>query len=77
MMQRDLQNDVYVSFNGGNPEKMITAIPGDAGIEFIGSGRPDAQYYRGFIAEIIVFDRALSQSEIAVVEQYLSAKYGF
>ena len=42
-------------------------------------GRPDggvnANYFDGYISEIIIYDRYLKQSEVEAVENYLSKKY--
>jgi|GEM_PF-5333141 hypothetical protein len=43
----------------------------ELGTQYIGD-----RYYVGAIAEVIVYDRALSASEIASVEMYLTEKWG-
>ncbi|MCH2376444.1 MAG: hypothetical protein MK538_19840, partial [Planctomycetes bacterium] len=42
----------------------------------IGAGWNPLYYFTGYIGEILVYDRALTDSEIRLVEQYLGSKWG-
>jgi hypothetical protein len=48
-----------------------------ANMASIGKGFSSKNFFPGDIAEIIVYKRALSDTERASVEAYLKAKYGF
>ena len=41
----------------------------------VGNGA-NSQFFKGYISEIVVFDRALTNAEITTIQQYLSGKYG-
>ena len=58
----------------GTPAASVTA---GSGTMFIGKDGFDADYYHdGYIAEVIMFNRALNSTEYANVENYLSNKWG-
>ena len=58
----------------GTPAASVTA---GSGTMFIGRDGFDADYYHdGYIAEVIMFNRALNSTEYANVENYLSNKWG-
>jgi hypothetical protein len=58
----------------GTPAASVTA---GSGTMFIGRDGFDADYYHdGYIAEVIMFNRALSATEYGNVENYLSTKWG-
>ena len=42
---------------------------------FIGQGSATGNFFKGYIAEMILYNRALSTSEIALIEGYLIQKY--
>jgi hypothetical protein len=48
---------------------------GDTGA--LGRGYNDNTFYAGEIAEVAVYDRAVTDSERRAIEQYLGEKYGF
>src|SRR6056300_1225044 len=58
----------------GTPAASVTA---GSGTMFIGRDGLDADYYHdGYIAEVIMFNKALGATEYANVENYLSNKWG-
>src|SRR6056300_440027 len=58
----------------GTPAASVTA---GSGTMFIGRDGFDADYYHdGYIAEVIMFNKALGATEYANVENYLSNKWG-
>jgi hypothetical protein len=58
----------------GTPAASVTA---GSNTMFIGRDGLDANYYHdGYIAEVIMFNRALNSTEYANVENYLSNKWG-
>ena len=65
-------NKVLVLSQGGK----LTTLAGNQSMGNVGRGYNDNTYFRGDIAEAIVFGRALTIAERQSVEQYLDAKYG-
>jgi len=58
----------------GTPAASVTS---GSGTMFIGRDGLDANYYHdGYIAEVIMFNRALNSTEYANVENYLATKWG-
>jgi glucose/arabinose dehydrogenase len=65
-------NGVLAFSEGGK----LTTIAGCSGTGNIGRGYNNNTFYAGDIAEVIVYDRALTTSERSDVEFYLKSKYG-
>lgn len=65
-------------FNGGNLET-DSDTDTDSSLEF-GAGRIGKGYdnngFNGLLAEVIIYDRVLTDAELIAVESYLSLKYG-
>lgn len=69
-------NYLYSSVYGGGSASVSspnTQAPSDAGLR-IGEGN-SSQYFNGQIAEILIYNRVLSPSEVTSVQSYLNAKW--
>jgi hypothetical protein len=76
-----LQASHLFRLDGVNQQTVDTTIgnPGTAtvsGTFFVGNNQIPGSPFRGVIAELIIFDRALSDGEIVQVERYLAKKWG-
>lgn len=61
-----------VQVYGGRSDSALTAGIGSDG--YIGVGK-NGNYYQGTICEILIYDRALTDDEIAAAHKYLAEKY--
>lgn len=73
-----LNNVITIGAGSGVASPTVTKAafelsPLSAAIGTLGDG--SIRYFKGYIAEIIMFDRALQQDEIDDIEKYLSKKY--
>jgi hypothetical protein len=75
-----------VAYYGGNSTNSVTsgtlpAVTGGAGVTdtnlYVGSNTDVNFYWLGPIAEVIIFNRALSSVEVDMVHKYLAQKWGF
>ena len=76
-----LKNGVneYLYVNGGlvySQGGKLAAISGTSSTGWLGAGYHTQTYFAGDIAEVLVYNAALSNSDRQQVEQYLLAKYG-
>jgi hypothetical protein len=76
-VNKNQTNKVNIYLNGSSQSGSPPSIANlGSGIIGIGSSADGIGYhFNGYISEIIVFNRALSNSDIAGVQNYLSSKY--
>jgi len=72
--------DTTIRANGTNVSRVARNDPTTAITLPLAIGRPGsayaAEYWNGMIAELVLFDRVVSDSELTAVETYLKAKWG-
>ncbi len=70
----------FVSYiNGaasGNAANPLSSISSDSSALAIGRGRTVTRYFKGYISEIIMYNKALTKEERKSVEKYLGKKWG-
>ncbi len=72
--EKSFVNGTEIDTTHGNPGPMDTT--GIGRLSFGGSGAQYEEAYRGYLAEFVIFRRALAADEIGKVHEYLLAKYG-
>ncbi len=76
----DNTNDGVAFFQNGDAKgKLDTTSEPNIGADgelFVGQDGAGSSYYKGYIGELIVYDRALKKEERQSVESYLGRKWG-
>lgn len=73
-------NNITIYLNGtktGPTATTLNTLGATAFAVGYGNDNSNTYYYRGYISEVIIFARALKDSEISDVRAYLGKKYGF